>query len=172
MVDMNHYMLILYYLVSILSVFLYVASVQYKNKKDILLVQVFASFCYLIVYIIKGAWSGVFVEVLEEMKSIIFMKYAKEDKKIPFVILIIFIFLLVLVSIIFFDGIFSLLPLFINIILFVSSYFKNPKYMRITMLICGALWGIYNISIGAYIIVIGNILEIVSASISLIRFKE
>ena len=168
---MNHYMLILYYLVSILSVFLYVASVQYKNKKDILLVQVFASFCYLIVYIIKGAWSGVFVEVLEEMKSIIFMKYAKEDKKIPFVILIIFIFLLVLVSIIFFDGIFSLLPLFINIILFVSSYFKNPKYMRITMLICGALWGIYNISIGAYIIVIGNILEIVSASISLIRFK-
>lgn len=169
---MNHYMLILYYLVSILSVFLYVASVQYKNKKDILLVQVFASFCYLIVYIIKGAWSGVFVEVLEEMKSIIFMKYAKEDKKIPFVILIIFIFLLVLVSIIFFDGIFSLLPLFINIILFVSSYFKNPKYMRITMLICGALWGIYNISIGAYIIVIGNILEIVSASISLIRFKE
>ena len=169
---MNHYMLILYYLVSILSVFLYVASVQYKNKKDILLVQVFASFCYLIVYIIKGAWSGVFVEVLEEMKSIIFMKYAKEDKKIPFVILIIFIFLIVLVSIIFFDGIFSLLPLFINIILFVSSYFKNPKYMRITMLICGALWGIYNISIGAYIIVIGNILEIVSASISLIRFKE
>ena len=169
---MNHYMLILYYLVSILSVFLYVASVQYKNKKDILLVQVFASFCYLIVYIIKGAWSGVFVEVLEEMKSIIFMKYAKEDKKIPFVILIIFIFLLVLVSIIFFDGIFSLLPLFINIILFVSSYFKNPKYMRITMLICGALCGIYNISIGAYIIVIGNILEIVSASISLIRFKE
>ena len=169
---MNHYMLILYYLVSILSVFLYVASVQYKNKKDILLVQVFASFCYLIVYIIKGAWSGVFVEVLEEMKSIIFMKYAKEDKKIPFVILIIFIFLLVLVSIIFFDGLFSLLPLFINIILFVSSYFKNPKYMRITMLICGALWGIYNISIGAYIIVIGNILEIVSASISLIRFKE
>ena len=106
------------------------------------------------------------------MKSIIFMKYAKEDKKIPFVILIIFIFLLVLVSIIFFDGLFSLLPLFINIILFVSSYFKNPKYMRITMLICGALWGIYNISIGAYIIVIGNILEIVSASISLIRFKE
>ena len=159
-------------MVSILSVFLYVASVQYKNKKDILLVQVFASFCYLIVYIIKGAWSGVFVEVLEEMKSIIFMKYAKEDKKIPFVILIIFIFLLVLVSIIFFDGLFSLLPLFINIILFVSSYFKNPKYMRITMLICGALWGIYNISIGAYIIVIGNILEIVSASISLIRFKE
>ncbi len=169
---MNQYILVLYYLVSVLSIFLYVVSIQYKDKKDILLTQVFASFCYLIVYIIKGALSGVFVEILEEAKSFIFMLYEKKKKTIPISFLVIFIFLLILVSVIFYNGIYSLLPLFINIILFISSYLKNPKYMRITMLICGVLWGVYNVFVGAYIIVIGNVLEVISASISLIRFKN
>ena len=169
---MNQYILVLYYLVSVLSIFLYVASIQYKDKKDILLTQVFASLCYLIVYIIKGALSGVFVEILEEAKSFIFMLYEKKKKTIPISFLVIFIFLLILVSVIFYNGIYSLLPLFINIILFISSYLKNPKYMRITMLICGVLWGVYNVFVGAYIIVIGNVLEVISASISLIRFKN
>ena len=40
------------------------------------------------------------------------------------------------------------------------------------MLICGVLWGVYNVFVGAYIIVIGNVLEVISASISLIRFKN
>ena len=91
---MNQYILVLYYLVSVLSIFLYVVSIQYKDKKDILLTQVFASFCYLIVYIIKGALSGVFVEILEEAKSFIFMLYEKKKKTIPISFLVIFIFLL------------------------------------------------------------------------------
>ena len=163
---------ITYYIVSILSIFLYVMSVQFKKKEKILTTQIGASTCYLIVYIIKGAWSGVFIEILEELKNIIFIKIEKNNKKIPLYVLMIFISLLVLVSINFYDGIPSLLPLIINIILFISTYFKNPKYIRYTMLLAGLLWGIYNIYVGAYIICIGNVLEIISATISIIRYKE
>lgn len=163
---------IIYYIVSILSIFLYVMSVQFKKKENILLTQIGASMCYLIVYVIKGAWSGVSIEVLEQLKNCIFIKIEKKNKKIPVFILIIFLLLLVGVSIYFYDGVLSLLPLFINIILFTSTYFKNPKYIRYTMLIAGVLWGIYNIYVGAYIICIGNILEIFSAIISIIRYKE
>lgn len=163
---------VIYYVVSILSIFLYVMSVQFKEKKKILVTQIFASFCYLAVYIIKGAMSGVAVEILEELKDIFFIKYEEQDKKIPVFILVIFIILLVGVSVIFYDGILSLLPLVINIFLFVSTYFKNPNYIRWMMAICGILWGIYNIYVGAYIIVIGNILEIVSALVAIKRFKN
>lgn len=162
----------IYYIVSILSIFLYIISVQFKEKKNILIVQILASFCYLIVYIIKGAMSGIFIEIIEEIKNIIFVKYEKNDKKIPLLFLIIFISLLISVSLIFYDGILSLLPLLINIILFISTYLKNPKYIRWVMLLCGGLWGIYNLYVGAYIIVIGNILEIISALISIRRFKN
>ena len=147
-------------------------SVQFKKKKHILTTQIGASFCYLIVYVIKGAWSGVFIEILEELKNIIFIKIEKNNKKIPLYVLIIFILLLVSVSIFFYDGVLSLMPLLINILLFLSTYFKNPKYIRYTMIISGLLWGIYNLYVGAYIICIGNVLEIVSALISIKRHKE
>ena len=163
---------IIYLIVSILSVFLYIMSVQFKKKEHILITQIGASICYLIVYVIKGAWSGVCVEILEELKNIIFIKIEKNKKKIPLYVLMIFIILLVSVSILFYDGPLSLLPLLINILLFVSTYFKNPKYIRYTMIIAGLLWGIYNIYVEAYIICIGNLLEIVSAIISIKRYKN
>lgn len=163
---------IIYFVVSILSIFLYIMSVQFKKKEHILGTQIGASICYLIVYVIKGAWSGVCVEVLEELKNFIFIKIEKNKKKIPLYVLMTFILLLVSVSIIFYDGPLSLMPLLINILLFVSTYFKNPKYIRYTMIIAAILWGIYNVYVGAYIICIGNILEIISAIISIIRYKE
>ena len=167
-----NFITIIYFIVSILSIFLYIMSVQFRKKEHILLTQVGASVCYLIVYVIKGAWSGVCVEILEELKNIIFIKIEKNKNKIPLYVLMIFIILLISVSIIFYDGIPSLLPLLINILLFVSTYFKNPKYIRYTMIIAAILWGIYNIYVGAYIIFIGNILEIVSAVISIKRYKK
>lgn len=164
--------LIIYYIVSLLSIFLYVISVQCKNKKNILIIQTLASFCYLIVYIIKNAWSGVAIEIIEEIKDISFIKIEKKQKKIPPKYLIIFLTLLIAVSIIFFEGPLSLLPLIINIAYFISTYMKNPKYIRIIMLICGFIWISYNIYVKAYILVIGNILEIISAIIALIRYKK
>lgn len=162
----------IYIIVSILSIFLYVMSVQFKEKRKILITQIGASLCYLIVYVIKGAWSGVAIEILEELKNIIFIKIEKHNKKIPIFVLAIFLLSLVIVSIIFYDGLLSLLPLAINLLLFTSTYFKNPKAIRYTMLFAGIMWAIYNISISAYIILIGNILEVISAIISIIRFKD
>jgi hypothetical protein len=163
---------IIYIVVSILSIGLYVASVQFKEKKEILVIQAGASLCYLIVYIIKGAMSGAIIEIIEGIKDLLFARIESKNKKIPLLLLLLFLSLLIITSIIFYNGFLSLLPLFINIILFVSTYFKNPKYIRWIMLLCGILWGLYNIYVGAYIIVIGNILEIISAIISIIRFKE
>lgn len=162
----------IYIIVSILSIFLYVMSVQFKEKRKILITQIGASLCYLIVYVIKGAWSGVAIEILEELKNIIFIKIEKHNKKIPIFVLAIFLLSLVIVSIIFYDGLFSLLPLAINLLLFTSTYFKNPKAIRYAMLFAGIMWAIYNISISAYIILIGNLLEVISAIISIIRFKD
>ena len=167
---MNDIVNTIYIVISVLSIFLYVMSVQFKKKKHILITQIGASLCYLIVYVIKGAWSGVSIEVLEELKDVVFIKLEKHGKKIPSIVLYLFLLSLVVVSIIFYDGPFSLLPLVINILLFTSTYFKNPIYIRVAMLLAGIMWGIYNLSLGAYIILIGNVLEVFSAGISIARF--
>lgn len=165
-------MIIIYYIVSILSIFLFVISIQFKEKKDILLIQTFASMCYFIAYLILGSHSGCVIELIEQTKDIVFYKYEKKKKEIPIILLIIFVSSLIIASIITYDGFYSLMPLIINLLYFVSSYFKNPKYMRLTMLLCGFLWIYFNFKVGAYIIIIGNVLEIISATISLIRYKK
>ena len=95
---------IIYIVVSVLSIFLYILSVQFKKKKHILITQIFASLSYLIIYVIKGAWAGVAVEVLEESKDVIFIGYENKKKKIPLVILVLFIVSLFVVTYIFYDG--------------------------------------------------------------------
>lgn len=163
---------IIYYTVSVLSIFFFVASVQFKKKKNILLVQGFASMSYFIVYFILGAYSGCAIELIEQTKDFVFYFFERKDKIIPVTLLILFVGLLITASILTYDGIISLLPLIINLAYFISSYFKNPKYIRIVMLICGFIWLAYNILVGAYIIIIGNVLEIISAIISLIRYRD
>lgn len=163
---------IIYYIVSILSIFLFIISVQFKKKKDILLTQTFASMCYFIAYWILGSYSGCTIELIEQTKDIVFYQYERKNKKIPIMALVIFVCSLFIASIITYDGFYSLMPLIINLLYFISSYFKNPKYMRLTMLFCGFLWIYFNFKVGAYIIIIGNVLEIVSAIISLIRYKK
>lgn len=165
-------MMIIYYIVSILSIFLFVISIQFKDKKDILLVQTFASMCYFIAYLILGSYSACTIELIEQTKDIVFYNYEKNKKEIPIMLLIIFVSSLIIASIVTYDGFYSLMPLIINLLYFVSSYFKNSKYMRITMLLCGFLWIYFNFKVGAYIIIIGNILEIISAIISLVRYKK
>lgn len=167
---------IIYYIVSILSIFFYVMSVQFKKKKQILIFQILASIFYLLVYIMVGAWSGVSIKIIDSLKNIIFINYedkkSNKNKDIPIGYLLFFIGLLIFVSIIFYDGVLSLLPLIINIALFISTYFKNPKYIRLVMIITGICWGIYNLYVAAYLLIIGNVLEVTSAIISVFRFKK
>ena len=163
---------IIYYIFAILGVVLFASSVQSKKKKDILGVQTFASLCYMIAYIVKHAWSGVATEVVEQVKNLVFIQYEKKNKKIPFYFLIIFCLLLIIIAFITYNGILSMIPLLINLSYFVGTYIKNPKYIRIIVFCCAILWAIYNYSIGAYIIIIGNVLEMVSSAISLVRNRD
>ena len=134
--------------------------------------QSFASFFYMISYFIVGAISGGITELVEMIKDIVFYNYDKNNKKIPFIILIIFISLLVIIGLFTYQGIYSIAPLFINLSYFISSYFNNPKYIRLTVLVCAFIWIYYNFTVGTYFIIIGNIFEIISASVSLIRYKK
>lgn len=157
---------------TVLGVIFFIGSMQFKKKKDILLVQSFAASFYMISYFLVGAISGGITELLELIKDIVFYNYDKNKKKIPLSLLLLFISLLIIIGIIAYQGIYSIAPLIINLAYFISSYFKNPKYIRITILICAIIWIYYNFTVGTYLIIIGNIFEIISASVSLIRYKE
>ena len=49
---------------------------------------------------------------------------------------------------------------------------KDAKWLRIVFLLTAFLWLYYNITMGAYVAVGGNILEIISGTISIFRFNK
>ncbi len=166
-----NYLNLIVNIVSVISIFLFIISVQFKNKKDILIIQTLSSICYMIVYFLLKAYSGATIELVEQTKNIVFIEYEKNNKDIPLLVLLLFIGLLIIITILTYNGLNSIMPLIIYILYFLSSYFKNPKTIRTTMILCAIIWMLYNYSIGAYLMIIGNILEIVSAVISLLRYK-
>lgn len=167
-----NYLNLIVNIVSVISIFLFIISVQFKNKKDILIIQTLSSICYMIVYFLLKAYSGATIELVEQTKNIVFIEYEKSNKDIPLLVLLLFIGLLIIITILTYNGLNSIMPLIIYILYFLSSYFKNPKTIRTTMILCAIIWMLYNYSIGAYLMIIGNILEIISAVISLIRYKK
>ena len=165
-------MKIVYYIASVLGVILFVSSVQFKKKKDILLVQLFSSICYGTAYFLCSAYSGFTTEIIEQVKDFIFYKYENNNKKIPLYFLIIFIIILIFVGMFTYNGIASLCPLFINLAYFISTYMKNPKHIRLVVFFCGFIWAFYNFTVGTYIFIIGNTFEVLSAAVSLWRYHE
>ena len=163
---------VIYYVFSVLAVVLFVGSIQFKKKKDILLAQSFSSLCYVITYGMVGAYSGALTEFIEQIKSILFYHYEKNNRKIPLLLLIVFVLSLIVIAVFTYNGFYTLIPLIINLAYFYSSYLKNPKYIRLIVLICGFIWIYYNITVHAYIFIIGNIFEIISGSIALIRYRK
>lgn len=159
-------------IIMIIAIMLYLMSVQFKKKYQILLIQIFSSMCYAIVYYFQKGYSAFFTEIIEQVKDIIFYPYAKKNKKIPVYYLIVFLLILVVIAIIFYNGPLSLLPLVINLLYFISTYYKNPKAIRVIMLINAFLWMIYNYSLGLYLLIVGNTFEVISALLALYRFSK
>lgn len=163
---------IIKYVTSILGVIFFIISPLMKKKKYILMSQMGAALFYMINYIIIGATSGWLIEIVEEIKDFIIIKYEEHNKKVPIVLLITFIISLFVITIIAYNGISSIAPLVINIAYFISTYFKNPKYIRYTMFICAFIWMYYNYSVGAYIFIVGNVFEAIFALISINKYKN
>ena len=73
----NEYKDIIVNVVSIISIALFLLSVQFKKKKDILIVQTLSSICYMIVYAILGALSGCIIELVEQSKNLVFIAFSE-----------------------------------------------------------------------------------------------
>lgn len=96
----------------------------------------------------------------------------KNKKDISKLWLIVFLVLLVLFGFLSYDGYLSLIPLIITIGYTITSYMKNSKWLRIFFLASAFIWIYYNFMVGAYVFIIGNILEIISGIVALIRFDK
>lgn len=154
------------------AIIFWLFSIQRKKKKDILFFQLIANMLYAVQYFIIGTFSAASMNTISSFKSFMFYKYECKGKEIPKLLLCVFLILVIVFGVITWNGTISLIPILITCFYTISSWCKDSKYIRIVFLIAAFFWIYFNVTVGAYIAVIGNTLEVLSGIISLIRFKK
>ena len=133
--------------------------------------QVIANGIYGIEYLLLGAFSAASMNFLSFLRLLVYYFYALLNIKMPKWILFVFITLVLLFGIITYDGLISLLPIIITVLYTYAFWQNNLNVARIIYIVAAIIWIYYNYEVGAYVGIIGNILEITTGLISLIKYR-
>lgn len=160
--------LIIYQIFGTIAAILSIVALLCKNKKKLLKVQLLANLLYSIQYWIMNAMSASFVTLIAIFRSLFFTN--EKNKKIKIATLVT---AAIIAGIFSFDGThLSIIPIFCSIVCIFGASIKNVRYYKLVYGACSAIWIYYNICVGAYVIIIANICEIISAIIGYYRYEK
>lgn len=165
-------MIILAQFIGVIAILIDLYSIQKKDKKNILKIQIISTTAYAIQYSLLKAFSGVIPDVVTIIRNVIFIKYGENKTRSSKIILIAFILLILILGIITYIDYFSIIPIGLSIIYTLVAWQNNTKLIRISYILCAVLWIVYNIHICAYIAIVGNLFAIISGIISINKYKD
>ena len=154
-------------LIGLLAFCVLVLSFYKKNTTTILMYQITSNFAYAIHYFLLGGLSGAFCSVVGIIRNFVFIKFNGNKK----FIIPIFISLYLFVTIIFYEDIYSILPMIANSLYLISMTYSSKKTLLIGAIISSILWIIYSIFVSSYVAIITESILIVSNTIQLIKIK-
>lgn len=140
-----------------------------KTKEKVLTFLILDSLFYFIQYLLLGALSGAFTNIIGLIRTILF-KYKDNNKYLKNNIILYTIMIIYLViGIITYKGLISTFPVIVSILYSVLLWQDNVKKIRIGTSIMILSWLIYNISVGAYIGAIVETILLISSIIAIIK---
>ena len=154
-------------LIGILGFCIVVLSFYRKETTTILLYQVTSNFIYAVHYFLLGGLSGAFCCIIGMARNIALIKC--NNKKI---VLPIFITIYALITLIFYEGIYSLLPMMANISYLIGITYKDKKTLLKGALISSSCWILYAIFVSSYVSIVTESIILTSNAIQLIRIVK
>ena len=151
-------------LIGILGFCIVVLSFYKKETTTILLYQITSNFVYAVHYFLLGGLSGAFCCFIGMFRNLTLIKC--NNKKI---ILPIFITLYTLITIIFYENIYSLLPMMANLSYLIGMTYKNKKTLLKGALVSSSCWILYAIFVSSYVSIVTESILLTSNTIQLIR---
>ncbi len=157
-------------ILGLLAIISYAISPHAKTKRRVLVFHLISSILYALQYFLLNAFSAVITNTVGAVKCYIFYLYEKKEKEIPKSLFWIFMLIILALGIFTYNNIYSLIPILASVLSLYSVWQDNLKVLRIIIIISSSSWIFYNLIVGAYIGVIGNIFQLVSAIIAIVRF--
>ena len=156
-------------ILSILGLIAMVLSYQMKERKWLLVMQLFSNLFFAVSYYLLDAKTGAVLSLVNVFRCIVFMN---RDKKWGQSRLWLYFFLAVSLvgGILSWEGPRSLLIIAATLLLTVALYSDNMTFMRKIFLICPVLYIVYNILSGSIGGIGNDVFCLISAAIAFWRF--
>lgn len=147
-----------------------VLAMQMKDKKNIIFMLLLANLFAVFNFVFLNGYSGAIICGFAIIQTIINNFYEKKGKKLPFLLLMIFIIISIILGIFTFKGIIDILPIVCSILYSLIIVQSKERIIRILSLINIVLWLIYDLFFMAYVAAISDILVVASTLIGMYRF--
>jgi ribosomal protein S18 acetylase RimI-like enzyme len=148
---------------------LYAISLQQNDKKKLLLIQIFTNILFGLQYLLLDAMSAAGMNIIYLASCILF--YYQGNKKPSKAQLFMFIAAIFLIGILTYNNHFySLIPVIPAFICIYTLWQNNMTIVRVGALISGLSYILYNIIVGAYAVILMNIISSITVIIAIIRF--
>lgn len=156
-------------IIGFFAILSFAISPQQKKKSRVLLFQLIASILYATQYFILGAYTAVATNIADMIKTIVFLNYSKDNKKIPIYYFIIYSIIIIALGIFTINSLISSIPVIAALLFAYATWQSNMKVYRGINTLVIIMYAIYNLYFGAYVSCIGSIIQLVSAVIAIVR---
>ena len=159
-------------ILSIVGMVLTIASFQMKTRKQIILLQTAGSASYLVSFLLLGKWAPVCLNVVFLFRN--FLCYFRKDKAWAQSIVWLYVLLasVIAAGTIGFHSWWDLLPVIGSVFGTIAMYMKSENVLRLLKLGDSPCWLIYNFTVPSVGGVIGEVFNIISIIVGLIRYKK
>lgn len=153
----------------VIALIVYCYTLQLESKGKILRFLLITNVFYCLQYLMLDAYSALFACFIGVVRSIIFLKFEKENKKVSVWILLLIIAITLYSGFLSYNNIISLIPIITSIMYTTAVWQPNLKIFRVNSIFNASAWIFYNFKVGAYVSIVASMIELIVGIIAIIR---
>ena len=140
-----------------------------RTRNKVLTFLIFDSLLYFVQYILLGAFSGAFTNIVGLFRTIIF-KYKDRYKVLGSrMVLLIILAIYILIGVLTYDGVTSIFPVVASILYSVVLWQDDVKKIRLGTAVMILSWLIYNLAVGAYLSAVVEGILLISSITAIVK---
>ncbi len=155
--------------VGIIGLIFAAISFQKNSNKGILQFQILAALTFFVHFILLGAFTGAFMNLIGAARNVVFYNHEKSWAKSR-LWLVLFIGVYITVGIMTWKDGYSILPIVAMSLSSIGLWIKNPKLTRFIVLPSSPCWLVYNIATFSIAGILTETFVLSSLIIAVIRF--
>lgn len=156
----------------ILAVIVLGTTYLIKDKRIILLMSILTALLYGTQYLLLGAMSGVFMNIVSIVRNIWFYINAKNKKKNSIIVLIVLYVIAIVLGVLSFKSIFSIFPIIATTLYTYSIWQDDIKLYRWLAIPISLSWITYNIHSNTLFGIITECILLIIEIIGVIKLKR